>query len=523
MSDSKLSKESAHVLEQNIILPERKLGDRVISSADVNADSEVEDVTGATETATSGRLQLGMVIDGYRLEEKCHKGGMAVLWRVTDLQSRHVLDDGSIPSLIMKVPLMFSIDDPTAIVAFEVEQMIMPKLKGCHVPKYYGAGDFEPQAYIVMENIAGVSLRARFDEAPLPIDEVVQIGINVATAVQDLHRQHVVHLDLKPSNIMFRPDGEVVLIDYGLSRHDKLPDLLGEEFHLPMGTGPYIAPEQVLGIRNESRSDQFSLGVLLYHLATGERPFGHPTSVAGLKKRLYRDPIPPRVHNPKIPLWLQEVILCCLEVDPNKRFDTAAQLAFKLQHPDQIKLTARAEKNAQDGLMSVLKRRFKAAGAEPFSPYSVSDHLSQAPIIMVALHLSESNSGLADDIRIITRRLLLTEQGARLACVTVRIISRLGMDDGMVQHGENVHVKQLVELKHWARSLQLSDDKITFHVLEAHDAASAIITYAHNNSVDQIVIGSRGSSTMRRYLGSVSAQVVAEAECTVTVVKQKRE
>ena len=469
------------------------------------------------------RLQVGMVVDGYRLEEKLHMGGMAALWRITDLQERYRSPEGELPALIMKVPLMFSIEDPTAIVAFEVEQMIMPKLKGKHVPRYYGAGDFDAQPFIVMEHIEGVSLRARFDDSPLPVEEVVSVGIRVSAALQDLHRQHVIHLDLKPSNIMFRAGGAAVLIDYGLSRHDKLPDLLGEEFRLPMGTGPYIAPEQVLGIRNEPRSDQFSLGVLLYHLATGERPFGHPTSVSGLKKRLYRDPIPPRDHNPAIPDWLQEIILRCLEVDPSARFDTAAQLGLMLQNPDQLSLTARAEKSGKDGLLSVLKRRFHAAGVEPFAKYSMSDQLSQSPIIMVALHLSESNTELTDDIRMLTRRMLQTEPGARLACVTIRKTSRIGLDEGIVQGGQNMHVKQLVELKHWARSLQVSKDKITFHVLEAHDAAAAIIDYAHNNNVDQIIIGSRGSSTLRRYLGSVSAQVVAEAECTVTVVKQRRE
>lgn len=472
---------------------------------------------------TPRRLQVGMVVDGFQLEEKMHVGGMAALWRITDTLGRYRSAEGHDPALIMKVPLMYSIDDPTAIVAFEVEQMIMPKLKGKHVPRYFGSGDFDTQPFIVMEHISGTSLRSRFDDSPLPIDEVVNVGIRVATALQDLHRQSVIHLDLKPSNIMFRPEGDAVLIDYGLSRHDKLPDLLGEEFRLPMGTGPYIAPEQVLGIRNEPRSDQFSLGVLLYHLATGERPYGHPTSVSGLKKRLYRDPIPPRTHNPAIPNWLQEVILRCLEVDPKARFDTAGQLAFMLQNPQEIPLTARAEKQGQDGLMSVLKRRFQAAGVEPFARHSMSDHLSQSPIIMVALHLSESNTDLTDEIRMITRRMLQTEPGARLACVTIRKTSRIGLDDGMVQDGQNMHVKQLVELKHWARSLQVRNDKITFHVLEAHDTAAAIIEYAHNNNVDQIIIGSRGSSTLRRYLGSVSSQVVAEAECTVTVVKQRRE
>ncbi|WP_295750079.1 bifunctional serine/threonine-protein kinase/universal stress protein [Undibacterium sp.] len=465
-------------------------------------------------------LQAGMEFDGYRLEEKLHTGGMAALWRVTDLKNRHQTEgETAAPALIMKVPLLFSTEDPTAIVAFEVEQMIMPKLKGPHVPRYFGAGDFDAQAYIVMEQIAGVSLRSRFDAAPLPIEEVVSTGIKIAHALQDLHRQHVIHLDIKPSNIMFRPDGKAVLIDFGLSRHDKLPDLLDEEFRLPMGTGPYISPEQVLGVRNEPRSDLFSLGVLLYHLATGERPYGHPTSVSGLKKRLYRDPIPPRSHNPAIPKWLQEVILRCLEVESGARFDTAAQLAFMLQNPGQIQLTARAEKIAQDGYLAVIKRRFHAAGSEPVLQHSVSEQLSQAPIIVAALDLTNGSTALADKLRAITRRMLQTEPGARLACLTIRKTSRIGMDDSIVQQGQNVHVKQLVELKHWARPLNISPDKITFHVLEAHDPAAAIIDYAQNNNVDHIIIGSRGSSSIRRYLGSVSAQVVAEAECTVTVVK----
>ncbi|MFX8086702.1 protein kinase, partial [Acinetobacter baumannii] len=84
-------------------------------------------------------------------------------------------------------------------------------------------------------------------------EEVADIGARVATALAALHRQHVVHLDIKPSNIMFRPDGTAVLVDFGLSRHEQLPDLLEEEFTLPMGTGPYMSPEQVQFVRNDPR------------------------------------------------------------------------------------------------------------------------------------------------------------------------------------------------------------------------------------------------------------------------------
>ncbi|MCG2583162.1 bifunctional serine/threonine-protein kinase/universal stress protein [Massilia sp. TS11] len=457
-----------------------------------------------------------MEVDGYRLEEKLHTGGMAALWRITDLERRH--PDLGDTRLIMKVPRLFTSDDPTAIVAFEVEQMIMPKLKGKHVPRYFGAGGFDAQPYIVMEQIDGASLRARLDEAPLPWQEVVNFGIRVAQALQDLHKQHVIHLDIKPSNIMIKPDGTAVLIDFGLSRHDKLPDLLDEEFHLPFGTGPYISPEQVLGVRNEPRSDLFALGVLMYHLATGQRPYGHPTKVSALKKRIWRDPIPPRVLNPDIPKWFQEIILRCLEVKPANRFDTAAQLAFMLAHSDQLPLTARADKARQDSLMTMMKRRFAMAGVETIVQQGASVQLTKAPIIMVALDLN-CTSDLAKGVLDITDRMLQSKSGARLACVTVRKVNRIGMDDSLIQDGQNIHVKQLVELKNWARPLGLTPDRITYHVLEAPDAATAIVTYANDNNVDHIIVGSRGSSALRRYLGSVSSQVVAEANCTVTVVK----
>lgn len=463
------------------------------------------------------RVEANMVIDGFRLEEKLHRGGMATLWRVSRV-------DGSAagapqPLLLMKMPILGDNSDSAAIVGFEVEQMIMPKLTGIHVPRYVAAGDFTGQPYIVMELIAGNSLRARFDAAPLPVDEVVSIGIRVATALHDLHRQHVIHLDIKPSNIMFRESGEAILIDYGLARHDKLPDLLAEEFRLPMGTGPYISPEQVLHIRNDPRSDLFALGVLLYHLATGERPHGFPTSVRGLRRRLYSDVVPPASLNPAVQPWLQEIILRCLEVDPNARHDTAAQLAFELQNPEQVQLTARAQKRVRDGFFIRTRRWFRAMGMEPVPQQSASQQLARAPIIVVAIDLNYGSEALAEALRVAARRILQTEPGARLACVNVQKTHRIGMDEIVDRQGQNLHVKHLVGLKHWARPLGIAPEKITYHVLEAPDPAAAIVDYATVNAVDHIVIGSRGSSALRRYLGSVSSQVVAQAECTVTVVK----
>jgi protein-serine/threonine kinase len=457
-----------------------------------------------------------MVIDHYQLQQRLHKGGMATLWQV----ARTDLPESDQPPLIMKIPIFG--DDPASIVGFEVEQMIMPKLSGIHVPRFVAAGDFTAQPYIVMERIAGKSLRARFDDAPLLPEEVAQIGAKVANALHDLHRQRVIHLDLKPSNIMFRDSGEAVLIDYGLARHDQLPDLLAEEFRLPMGTGPYISPEQVLHIRNDPRSDLFALGVLLYHLATGERPFGNPTTVRGLRRRLFRDPVPPRALNPQVPPWLQEAILHCLETDADARYGSAAQVALDLQNPEQIALTARAAKLRRDGLPTVLKRWFHAAGIEAAPQQSAARQLTRAPIVMAAIDVGQGSETLAETLRVAVRRALQTAPDARLACVTVQKTNRIGIDEVTDRDGRHLHVKHLIALKHWARPLGIAPERITFHVLAAPDPAAAIVDYAKLNDVDHIVIGSRGSSVLRRYLGSVSSQVVAQADCTVTVVKNAR-
>lgn len=456
-------------------------------------------------------IQSGAVIDGFVLGDCIYRGSMATVWRVAH-------PDWSLP-LVMKIPQTGYGEDPAAIVGFEVEQMVMPTLRGPHVPRFIAARDFGEQPYIVMEFITGISLRTRFDVAPLPLEEVVSAGIAVAAALHALHRQHVVHLDIKPSSVVFRENGIAVLIDYGLAHHNHMPDLLAEEFRLPLGTGPYISPEQVLGVRNDPRSDLFALGVVLYQLLTGERPFGNPSSLSGLRQRLYRDPVPPRALPVNCPPWLQEVILRCLEVDASRRYGTAAQLAFDLAHPDQIALTERSRRTERAGRVAVARRWFRAIGAEPAPAPPAVAHLAAAPIIMAAIDLSPQMQALAQEVRSTVRRIMASTVGARLACVTVLRTARVGMDEETDSEGRSLHVQALVELKHWAQPLGLDADRVTHHVLHGTDLAHALVEYAQVNDVDHIVLGARGSSALRRYLGSVSSHVVAEAPCTVTVVR----
>jgi nucleotide-binding universal stress UspA family protein len=374
-----------------------------------------------------------------------------------------------------------------------------------------------------MERIAGQTLLRRLDDLPLPYAEVAAIGAKVAVALDDLHRQHVVHLDVKPSNIVMREGmGEAALVDFGLAHHDQLPDLMGEEFRVPYGTAPYMAPEQILGDRNDARSDLFALGVLLYFFSTGVRPFGDPKGKRRLERRLWRDPVPPRKRRADFPPWLQEIVLRCLEVDPARRYPTAAQLAFDLTHPEETKLTGRSERLRRDPWSAVIRRRFHPDFVRSAPRQAVAAQVSTAPIVAVAIDLAEDSELLHEALRVTVMRILETVPDARFACVNVLKQHRIALDTTLDEEGRSKHLKRLVELKHWAQPLLALENRITFHVLEATDPAAALLEYVRTNRVDHMVMGARASSALRTFLGSVSQEVVAKAPCTVTVVRLPR-
>jgi serine/threonine protein kinase len=186
----------------------------------------------------------------------------------------------------------------------------------------------------------------------------------MARAVHALHQQNTVHLDLKPANMLLRPDGSAVLLDFGLSCHAHYPDLLAEQLRKAVGSPAWIAPEQVVGVRGDPRSDLFAVGVMLYQLCTGTLPFGEPQTPAGLRQRMWMDPPPPRQHAPLLPEWLQEVVLRCLEPSADKRYPSGAHLAFDLSHPGQVAVTERGRRSTGTGFRTHFKRWLKAAGMQ---------------------------------------------------------------------------------------------------------------------------------------------------------------
>ena len=455
------------------------------------------------------QLSTGMVLDGFRLEERLHRGGMATIWRVC----REGID---IP-IVMKVPFLDYEGDLSLLVGFEVEQMIMAELKGPHVPRLIANGDFAVQPNIVMEYVQGPTLLRRMLDRRLELDDVTRIGIAIADALSDLHQQHVLHLDLKPANVLFRPSGEAVLIDFGLSRHENLPDLLEEQFHRPTGTTEYMAPEQLLRIRSDKRSDLFALGAIIYQMATGELPFGAPGRIKQVRQRVWRDPIPPRALCPEMSPALQEVILRCLEPNPDRRSTTAEELAFELRHLDLVELSQRAGRLQRDDLKTAFGRRLRVRKLMREIEDSATKPPLRAPIILVAVDLRPGLDELRQGLLDTAVSVLANTPGARLACLNVMHTSLIAIDENVDSKGENIHVQRIAELRRWAQPLQLPRGKITFHLVESRSIGTGILDFARSNAVDHLVIGApvAGGPAASR----LTAQITAEAPCTVTVVR----
>ena len=324
------------------------------------------------------------------------------------------------------------------------------------------------------------------------------------------------HLDLKPENIILAARG-AVLLDFGLSRHAALPDLLSEESNAPMGSAAYIAPEQVLGDRSDPASDIFALGGILYLLATGEPPFDWPSTRADMKRRLYHAPQPPSARNPKVPAWLETIILKCLEVDRERRYADAARVAFDLRNPEQVVIVEpRPTRRWWDWLLAAFQKR----DDHLLTGTSTASRREAGPaLILAAVDLADGTDPLADAVLAETGRLLAARADSRLACLTVLKTEILREDIMADSAGRSVYIKRLVALKAWARRLGLAEERVSYHVVQAVSAAEAILHYAAHNQIGHIVLGARGASALRRHLGSVSSKVVAEAGCSVTVVR----
>jgi eukaryotic-like serine/threonine-protein kinase len=465
-------------------------------------------------------LEPGTRVDHFVVGDCIHIGGMAHIYSVTCADAAQ--DPGF--AMVMKIPRMGTGDGAENIVSFEVEHMILPALSGPHVPRFVAAGDLAVLPYLVMEQVQAPTLQSWLDSTPRPdIDTVVRYAAAIASAAHQMHSQNAVHLDIKPTNVLIRADGSAVLLDFGLSYHAHYPDLLAEELRKAVGSNIYMAPEQVVGVRGDPRSDIFAIGALLYHMLTGEYPFGEPETPGGLRQRLWMEPRPPRSLRAGVPPWLQEIILRSLQPQAQQRYPTAAHLAFDLTHADRVVITERGQRLQGSGWWAQCKRWVQATGLHYQPSPLPTEHIARMPIVMVALPHQDVSEAMLSALRHAATRALgnyrdLGEH-SRLACVSV--ISPGDTSSTDEAHSETgVHLRHLARMRAWAQPLQLSARQVSFHVLESGDVAAALTSYARGNHVGILVMGAATHGLQfQAIIHTVPVKVAMYAPCSVILVK----
>jgi tRNA A-37 threonylcarbamoyl transferase component Bud32 len=180
--------------------------------------------------------------------------------------------------------------------------------------------------YLVMEYVDGKTLEKMLDAGPLPLERVALWGADLAAALQCAHERKIIHGDLKPANVLITADGQVKLGDFGIARFATQVSASGRV----LGTPAYLSPEQILGHKQDTRSDLFSLGVMLYEMTTGVRPFGGTSVSAVCAQIISTRPLPPSQHNRLLPPAFDHVVLRCLAKDPAQRYADAASLRSDL-------------------------------------------------------------------------------------------------------------------------------------------------------------------------------------------------
>jgi serine/threonine-protein kinase len=278
------------------------------------------------------RYDVGQTVgDHYEVLAPLGQGGMSEVYKARDSQTGGVV--------VVKIPYASMIGDPAVYSRYQRELEIGKRLDHPNIQRLLAdgrlAGGVAP--YLVLEYVDGQLLRKLIAErAPFPVDEAVDIALQLAGALEYCHGQGVVHRDLKPENVLVTSEGKVKLADFGIALLRGARRLTYRRFSGEVGTPDYMAPEQVRGERGDERTDVYAVGVILYEMLAGEVPYQGDNALAVMSQKASREAPLLRRARSDVPPALEAVVYRALRREPDERYQTMTDLSHDLRHLDEV-------------------------------------------------------------------------------------------------------------------------------------------------------------------------------------------